>query len=236
MDTTIVVKKKKKTTKKFVESKKMDLVTFKKIFKVLIKNSKLHLAPVDKLDATRGDKPFHILLAALISTRTQDKTTMLVCKKLFRRLKSFKDIEAISLKELERLVYPVGFYRVKARNLKKLAKIINKEFAGKIPDEFEKLMTLPGIGRKVANLVLSSAFGKPAICVDVHVHRISNRLGLVSSSKPEETEAELMRILPKAYWSKLNHIFVSFGQRICKPISPRCDECPIERWCPKINV
>jgi endonuclease-3 len=214
----------------------MDINTFKKIFKTLEKNARTHSAPVDGLKASHQNKPFHILISALISTRTQDKTTAIVCKKLFKKIKSFKELERIDESELERLVYPAGFYRVKARNLKKIARLINNDFGGKLPEEREKLMMLPGVGRKVANLVLSSAFGKNAICVDIHVHRISNRLALVATKKPEETEHELMRLIPKRYWRKLNHILVSFGQRICKPVAPLCEQCPVEKWCPKINV
>ncbi len=175
--------------------------------------------------------PFHVLVSTMLSTRTKDSTTYEASRRLFSEIKSPKDLMSINVKRLEKLIYPVGFYKTKARHLKEMAKILCKEFDCKVPSNINDLMKLPGVGRKVANLVLALSFNKDAICVDTHVHRISNRLGWVHTKNPAETEKELEKKFPKKYWKDINHILVSFGQNVCKPVSPNCKECPVKNEC-----
>ena len=188
-------------------------------------------APIVKLIAQKRKDPLSALLCALLSTRTRDETTAEVCKRFLQRVKDPQDLLEIDQEELEKLIYPVGFYRNKARQLKELAKQLVEDFGGKVPDSLENLLKLKGVGRKVANIVLSEGFGKPAIAVDVHVHRISNRWGLVKTKTPEETEEALMKVVPREYWRDYNRLLVAFGQTICKPVKPKCGECPINKWC-----
>jgi endonuclease III len=146
------------------------------------------------------------------------------------------DLDKLSTADLEKLIYPVGFYHEKARNLKLWPALLKKEFSGKIPSTVEELIVLPGVGRKTANLVTAVAFNKPAVCVDVHVHRIFNRLGFLESKSPLETEGILREHLPVRYWTTFNSYFVSFGQHTCFPINPRCDRCPIFKYCGRVGV
>ncbi|EDP76681.1 endonuclease III [Hydrogenivirga sp. 128-5-R1-1] len=190
-------------------------------------------APVVTLVAQHTHDPFKVLICALLSTRTRDETTAKVCEKFFKKVKSPEDILKLPLKELEELIYPVGFYRNKAKQLKKLAEILIRDFGGEVPKTREELLRLPGVGRKVANLVLADGYSIPAICVDTHVHRITNRWCLVKTRTPEETEKKLMEVLPEEYWIVINRLLVAFGQRICTPQRPRCGECPIENFCGK---
>lgn len=189
-------------------------------------------APVVEFVARQDKDPFKILIATILSSRTTDLITTGVIAGLFKQIGNFQDLEAVTLSELEKLIYPVGFYRQKAIQLKKLPQVIKEQFNGSIPEEIDDLVKLPGVGRKTANLVRSSAFGKPAICVDVHVHRISNRWGYVKTKSPSETELVLREKLPLGYWSKVNHYLVSLGQTICKPRKPKCDCCPLAELCP----
>jgi len=150
-------------------------------------------------------------------------------------VRSPADFKRISISRLEKLIYPVGFYRVKARQLKALPEALDRIFGGRIPATADDLMRLPGVGRKTANLVAARAFGKDEICVDVHVHRISNRLGLVRTKRPPETENALKRVIPKKYWRDLNYLLVAFGQTICRPLSPKCGECPLNSLCKTVH-
>ncbi len=204
-----------------------------KVIEILEKNYESWEAPVVTLVAQHTNDPFRVLVCALLSTRTRDETTAQVCKRLFERVKGPQDILRMPQDELERLIYPVGFYRNKARQLKELSKKLIEEHRGRVPSSREELLRLPGVGRKVANLVLSDGFGVPAICVDTHVHRITNRWCLIKTRTPEQTERELMKVLPKEYWIVLNRLLVAFGQRICTPLKPRCDVCPVESFCGK---
>jgi endonuclease-3 len=188
-------------------------------------------APIVKLIAQKRKDPLSALLCALLSTRTRDETTAEVCKRFLERIKSPQDLLKMDLDELQRLIHPVGFYRNKAKHLKELARQLVEEFGGKVPDNMEDLLRLRGVGRKVANIVLSEGFGKPAIAVDVHVHRISNRWGLVRTRNPEETEKALMQVVPQEYWRDYNRLLVAFGQTICRPVRPKCGECPVSAWC-----
>lgn len=188
-------------------------------------------APVVSLIAQKTGNPFRVLVCALVSTRTKDETTALVCKRLLERVKTVDDLYSISEEELSRLLYPAGFYRSKARFLKEIAKELKEKYNSRVPDRLEDLLKLKGVGRKVANLVLSEGYQIPAICVDTHVHRITNRWCLVKTKRPEETELKLMEILPKEYWIEFNKLLVAFGQTLCKPLKPLCGVCPIREYC-----
>lgn len=188
-------------------------------------------APLKKYVNSKGETPFQILISTILSLRTKDDVTYPTSKRLFEIFKTPEDFVKADIRRLEKLIYPVGFFRNKARTIKKISKIILDKHNGIVPSELEELLKLPGVGRKTANLVLSVAFGKDAICVDTHVHRISNRIGLVKTKNPTETEFELMKVLPKEHWRKINHLMVAFGQTICKPVKPRCEECKLKDIC-----
>ncbi|RDJ32092.1 MAG: endonuclease III [Crenarchaeota archaeon] len=175
--------------------------------------------------------PFSILIGTILSARTKDESTTKVVKELFKRYKDAKTLANAKLKDVEKIIKPIGFYHVKAKRIIEVATIINSKYKGKVPDMLDDLVALPGVGRKTANCVLVYAFEKPAIPVDIHVHRISNRLGLVKTKTPEETEMELMEKIPKKFWLEINDTFVMYGQNICKPISPMCNVCKIKRSC-----
>ena len=188
-------------------------------------------APVIDLIRARTEDPFRILVATILSARTKDETTSAACERLFKVVKHPDDFRRVSLARLKKLIFPVGFYHTKARHLKKLPAVLKHEFKDRIPSTIDELCRLPGVGRKTANLVISAAFDKPAICVDVHVHRISNRLGLVHTAAPFETEKALRRILPIRYWKTWNSYLVSYGQTVCRPVGPRCAACAISEYC-----
>lgn len=183
------------------------------------------------LEQLSNYSPFQRLIATLLSARTKDTTTIPIVHQLFKNYKTPQGFLKIKTFVLEKELYGIGFYRVKARNIQKLSRIILEKFNGKVPDSLEELTSLPGVGRKTANCTLSYVFEKPAIAVDVHVHRIANRLGWVESRNPEETEIKLQKLLPQEYWSKVNMLFVDHGQKVCLPVKPRCEECQIRRWC-----
>lgn len=181
-------------------------------------------------ESEKGD-PFAILIGTILSARTKDENTARVVKSLFLRYKNAKELAGAKVKDVEKIIHSIGFYHVKARRIIQVAKIIHTQYKGKIPENMDLLVGLPGVGRKTANCVLVYAFEKPAIPVDVHVHRISNRLGLVQTKTPEQTEQELMKKIPKKFWLQINDTFVMYGQNICKPISPMCDVCKIKKLC-----
>ncbi|MGQ0377001.1 MAG: endonuclease III domain-containing protein [Nitrososphaerota archaeon] len=181
-------------------------------------------------DVEKGD-PFNILIGTILSARTKDESTTKVAGKLFTRYRSVKALANAKVRDVEKIIRSIGFYHVKAKRIIEVASIIDTQFNGKVPDDLDTLITLPGVGRKTANCVLVYAFEKPAIPVDVHVHRISNRLGLVDTKTPEETEIKLMKKIPQKYWLEINDTFVMFGQNICKPISPMCNVCKIKKIC-----
>ncbi len=174
---------------------------------------------------------FSILIGTILSARTKDEATAKAVKKLFSKYKTPKALAHAKVKDIEKLIKSIGFYHVKSKRIIEVAKIIDSQYNGIVPDDLETLLKLPGVGRKTANCVLVYAFGKPAIPVDIHVHRISNRLGLVETKTPEETELALMKKIPKKFWIDINDTFVMYGQNICKPISPMCDVCKIKRNC-----
>jgi endonuclease III len=193
-------------------------------------------SPVAGFMAARTLDPFRVLVATILSARTKDQTTTQVVERLFRKVATLADLRRVSRPDLERLLFPVGFYRTKARMLKSLPEAVETLFAGQIPETVEELIRLPGVGRKTANLVVTEAFDKHGICVDVHVHRITNRLGLVKTETPLETEMALRAILPKRYWKTLNRYLVAYGQTLCLPRRPKCDECVIRRYCDRVGV
>ena len=183
----------------------------------------------DLHDAQTG--PFSILIGTILSARTKDEATTKAVKVLFSKYKNPKQLANAKVKDVEKIIKSIGFFRVKSKRIIEVAKIINTKYKDKVPDNLDTLVELPGVGRKTANCVLVYAFEKPAIPVDIHVHRISNRLGLVDTKNPEETEQELMKKIQKKYWIDINDTFVMYGQNICKPISPMCDVCKIKRNC-----
>ncbi len=175
--------------------------------------------------------PFSILIGTILSARTKDESTTKVVKVLFSKYKNAKALANAKIRDVEKIIKPIGFYRVKSRRIIEVARIIDSEHKGVVPDDLETLVKLPGVGRKTANCVLVYAFEKPAIPVDIHVHRISNRLGLVETKTPEDTEQELMKKIPRKFWIDINDTFVMYGQNICKPISPMCSVCKIKTSC-----
>lgn len=190
-------------------------------------------APIMDLVAAQTQDPYRILVGTLLSARTKDQTTAAAIGRLFPVAPDPEALERLSIEEIEELIFPVGFYHAKAQHLKALPKVLRERFGGVIPHTVEELVELPGVGRKTANLVVALAFHLPAICVDTHVHRINNRLGLVKTKSPLETEMALRKLLPERLWMDWNAIFVSFGQTRCKPIGPKCDGCPIGHLCPQ---
>lgn len=200
--------------------------------RALRKEFKKHPAPIIELIEAQTHDPFRVLVGTILSSRTKDACTAGAVRRLFDAGGGTpQGLEALSAGEIEKLIYPVGFYRAKARHLKKLPAVLREEFGGVLPNTVEELCRLPGVGRKTANLTVAVGFGLPAICVDVHVHRICNRLELVDTSTPLETEMELRRILPVKYWKTWNSHLVGFGQTRCGPVRPRCEGCPISRFC-----
>ncbi len=187
--------------------------------------------PLTMLEELGHYTPFQMLVMTLLSSRTKDLTTIPIVKRLFAKYPKPEDFVRIKATELEKWLYGVGFYKVKARNVQKLSKIILEKYRGKVPDTFEELTALPGVGRKTANCVLAYTFKKPAIAVDTHVHRVSNRLGWVKTKTPEETEEALKKIVPGDLWIEVNRLFVGHGQTICVPINPKCNICQIRKYC-----
>lgn len=178
-----------------------------------------------------GKDPYKVLIRTILSQRTRDENTDQATANLFNKYPDINSVANAPVEDIEELVHPAGFYHVKAARIQEVSQIIIDEYDGVVPDNMKELLDLPGVGRKTANCVLVFAFCKPAIPVDTHVHRISNRWGLVNTKKPEETEMELMKIAPKELWIDLNDIMVQFGQTICKPTSPQCGKCPLTGLC-----
>ena len=178
----------------------------------------------------RGD-PLQILIGTILSARTRDENTTVAVRNLFTKYKTVKQLANANIKNIEKLIKPSGFYHVKAKRIKEVANMLIEEYGGRVPDNIDELLTLPGVGRKTANCVLVYAFNKPAVPVDTHVHRISNRLGLVETKTPEQTEMELTSTIDRKYWTKINDTFVMFGQNICRPVGPLCEPCLLKRSC-----
>lgn len=197
----------------------------------------LELPAVEKISEEQAEEPFQILIATLLSARTQDATTHAASTRLFRRARTPRTLARLPVKEIERLIYPVSFYRNKARHVKACCEMLTARFGARVPRTMEELVTLPGVGRKTANLVMILAFkSSENICVDTHVHRISNRLGWVRTATPDDTEQALYRATAKRWWPLINLYLVTWGQNVCRPIAPRCDACVIARECPRVGV
>ena len=197
-----------------------------KVIDVLKEKSKISM-----LGEFSREDSFYVLISTVLSARNSDDMTIKAVKKLFAKYKTPKQIANAPVKKLEPLIKQSGFYRTKARRIKELSKVLLEKYKGVVPEDFDKLVELPGVGRKTAGCVMVYAFGKPAIPVDTHVHRISNRLGWVKTKTPEKTEQELMKIIPKKYWIDVNEVLVIHGQTICRPIGPKCGECKVSKYC-----
>ena len=197
----------------------------------------LELPAVEKISEGQKTNPFHILISTLLSARTQDATTLAASTRLFARAPTPQAVAKLTVRQIEKLIYPVGFYRNKAVFVKDAAKAIVEKFGGTVPATLEQLVTLPGVGRKTANLVLILAFKSTEnICVDIHVHRISNRLGWVRTRTPEETEQALYKTLDRQWWPVVNQYLVTWGQNVCRPVYPRCDRCALLKMCRQVGV
>ena len=214
----------------------MKINDYEYVLNILKKSYDNNITPSVTLISQTKKEPFFVLLSTIISLRTKDETTLKVSGKLFDQVKNLDDIHKISEKNLSVLLFPAGFYKTKAKRIKDMVMIIRNKFNDRIPDTMEDLLSLPGVGRKTANLVLSLGFNKPGLCVDTHVHRITNRLGWVNTKTPEKTEFKLRELLKEDLWGKVNNYLVSYGQLICKPISPICTKCELDSICPKIGV
>jgi endonuclease III len=197
----------------------------------------MELPAIEKLSESQQDDPFQILIGTLLSARTQDATTHAAATRLFRKARTPRSMARLSVREIEKLIYPVSFYRNKAEHVKATAAILHTRFDGKVPSTLDELVTLPGVGRKTATLVMILAFqSRQHICVDTHVHRISNRLGWVETKLPEQTEQALYRNAAPRWWPLLNLYLVTWGQNVCRPVYPRCGECAIAAACPRLGV
>lgn len=209
---------------------------FPKIWPVLKKQVRsLHLPWLDQMTAAARD-PFKVLVSCLLSLRTKDKVTGEASQRLFNLAATPEAMSRLTVMGIQKAIYPVGFYRVKAQRIRDLSQEIVRKYNGKVPDTIEELLLLKGVGRKTANLVVTLGYDKEGICVDTHVHRITNRWGLVRTKTPVQTEFALRKVVPVKYWRKLNGNLVAFGQGICKPISPLCSQCTIRPFCSRVGV
>jgi endonuclease III len=192
--------------------------------------------PIVTAVAETSHSPFHVLISCVLSLRTQDSTTAAASRRLFDLAETPETMLKLSSKTIEKAIYPVGFYRTKAKAIREICRTLINNYDGTVPDEIDELLKLQGVGRKTANLVVTLGYAKPGICVDTHVHRISNRWGYIRTKNPEETESALRKKLPPQYWIEYNDHLVTFGQNLCKPISPFCSRCPIRRYCDRVGV
>ncbi|MCP4450836.1 MAG: endonuclease III [Planctomycetes bacterium] len=192
--------------------------------------------PIITLIASQDRSPFQVLIGTILSARTKDETTAQACTRLFKRAPTLEKMAKLSASQIEELIYPVGFSKTKAKHIKATTALLLNDHNGQVPDTMDDLLTLPGVGRKTANLVLGEAFKKQAICVDTHVHRISNLLGLLRTKTPHETERALATVLPKTHWILYNTYLVAHGQTVCRPTSPICSQCQIRDFCQRVGV
>lgn len=209
--------------------------TIHKVFEILSQVVSTLKEPIVGRVAEEGD-PFKILISTMLSLRTKDSTTEQACSKLFALASVPEEIVHMPAASIEKAIFPVGFYKTKAKNIKVVSRILLDKYAGKVPSDMVDLLDLPGVGRKTANLVLILGFDKMGICVDTHVHRITNRWGYVSTKSPDETEMRLREILPKQYWKQINSYLVPYGQNICIPMRPLCSQCRLLIYCERVNV
>jgi len=180
--------------------------------------------------------PWAVLVSTILSLRTKDEVTIVASKRLLEKAGTPEELKTMRQEKIEKLIYPAGFYRNKAASLKKIASILLEQYKGKVPSSMDALLALPGVGRKTANLVLIEAFDLDGLCVDIHVHRISNRCGWLSSNNPEDTEMILREILPRNYWKRINYLLVLYGQKLCRPVSPFCSQCVIKKHCSQNGI
>ena len=207
-----------------------------KVIKILKRESKKWDVPVVNFTAVSTQNPFKVLISTILSLRTKDETTAEASKRLFSKSSTPEEMIKLGERKIAELIYPVGFYNVKSKNIIEISRVLVNHYNSRVPDEIDELLKLNGVGRKTANLVVTLGFGKPGICVDIHVHRISNRLGYIKTKTPDQTEKELRDKLPRRYWIDYNFLLVSFGQHLCRPVSPFCSICPVEKYCMKIGV
>jgi endonuclease-3 len=184
----------------------------------------------------RARDPYKVLISCILSLRTQDKTTELASRRLFSLADTPQKMLTLDPARIEEAIYPVGFYRNKSRSVLAISRMLVDSYGARVPDDMDALLKLPGVGRKTANLVIGVGFGKPAICVDTHVHRITNRWGYLKTKTPAETESVLREKLPRRYWIEFNDLLVTFGQNQCKPVSPLCGTCPVQAFCDRVGV
>lgn len=197
----------------------------------MLKEGRKRNAPVFSISSLVREHPYRSLVFTILSARTKDVNTIRVCKKLFKEYPTFNKLASADRKKVEKLIYGIGFYKQKSKYIINAAKMVRDDFKGKLPDNIDDLSRLPGVGRKTANILLTHVFKKDSIAVDTHVHRVSNRLGLVKTKRPEQTEKALMEKIPKKYWGKINHAMVSYGQTVCIPRNPKCSECGFTGFC-----
>jgi endonuclease-3 len=191
---------------------------------------------IDRFVSRNGPDPFRILIGCVISLRTKDEVSYPATERLFAKAGTPAVMAELTEATIAKAIYPAGFYRTKAGQIRAISKILRDRHGGRVPDTIEALLELPGVGRKTANLTVTLGFGRPGICVDTHVHRIANRLGWVVTKTPDDTEDQLRRVLPKRWWIPINETLVRHGQQVCKPISPMCSACAVETLCGKIGV
>ena len=206
------------------------------IIKILRATSLEWREPIVTEIAHSSRDPFKVLISTIISLRTKDEVTREASERLYKLAETPEKMLQLKSKKIEKAIYPAGFYRNKAKTILNISKDIIKKYDGRVPDDLDELLTLNGVGRKTANLVLTQGYSLPGICVDTHVHRISNRIGYVSTKNPKDTEFALREKLPKEYWIEYNDLLVAFGQNICKPISPMCSQCPVHNHCMRVGV
>ncbi|HUK56382.1 MAG TPA: endonuclease III [Nitrospiria bacterium] len=214
----------------------MDDQAIHSVVRILKREIRKWKVPIVGVVADRSNDPYQVLISCLLSLRTKDSTTAEATERLFRLAKTPAEMIRLSAGTIRKAIYPVGFYRTKARTLLSVSRDLIRRYHARVPDDLEELLTLKGVGRKTANLVITLGFRKYGICVDTHVHRISNRLGYVKTKTPEETEMALRKKLPKRYWIIFNDLLVTYGQNLCKPISPHCSRCPISTHCDRVGV
>ena len=205
------------------------------IVTILKRENKKYIVPIVTI-VSMTKSPFMVLISCLLSLRTKDKVTAEASNRLFKLANNPEKMLGLSIKNIEKAIYPVGFYKTKAKRIKEICKALLDDYGGVVPDEIDELLKLNGVGRKTANLTVTLGYGKLGICVDTHVHRISNRLGLVKTKTPEQTEFALRKKLPKKHWLIYNDLLVTYGQNLCVPVSPWCSKCKIFKYCKRVGV
>ncbi len=205
------------------------------IVTILKRENKKYIVPIVTI-VSMTKSPFMVLISCLLSLRTKDKVTAEASNRLFKLADNPEKMLGLSIKNIEKAIYPVGFYKTKSKRIKEICRVLLDDYGSGVPDEIDELLKLNGVGRKTANLTVTLGYGKLGICVDTHVHRISNRLGLVKTKTPEQTEFDLRKKLPKKHWIIYNDLLVTYGQNLCVPISPWCSKCKIFKYCKRVDV